>query len=181
MGIIILFIVLLSVLIIGFMATFIWAIIDYGSGEITPIMEDLGVISNTNLTTVAGYTFGTLDSIITSFNYIIAIIYLLSLVFVIVFVFISGYQPHPAFMGIFIALMFLLIFGCILISNMYQDFYTSDDEIGSRLKEQGILSYLILYSPVIMSFIAIISGIVMFTRQSSAEGGGVSYGGGYGA
>jgi len=179
-GIIIFFSVLFGVLIIGFGATLLWAVVDYASDELTPIFDGLGMVGDTNMTTVSGYSIDKLDTVIQSFNWIIAIMYLLLLVFTVVFIFISGYQPHPAFMGLFIAFMVLLIFGCIIISNMYEDFYTGNDDIASRLKEQGITSYLILYSPLIMSFIAIIGGIIMFTRQSNAEGGGVSYGGSYG-
>ena len=143
-GIIIFFSVLFGVVIIGFGAAFLWAIIDLASDEITPIMDELGMVEDINLSEGSGYAFGVLETGITSLNYLIAIMYLLALVFTLVFIFLSGYQPHPAFMGFFIALMVLLIIGCIIFSNMYQDFYTGNDDIGSRLKEQGITSYLIL-------------------------------------
>ena len=172
-GIIIFFSILLGVLILGFGAALLVGVIDYASDEITPIFNELGMVGDTNLTTVSGYTVDKVDTLVQSLGWVVAGMYLLCLVFTIVFIFLSGYQPHPAFMGLFIALMILLIFGCVIVSNMYQDFYSDNSDIGSRLKEQGIMSYMILYSPMIMGFIAIVGGIIMFTRQAMAEGGGV--------
>jgi ABC-type antimicrobial peptide transport system permease subunit len=92
-----------------------------------------------------------------------------------VFVLIVGYQPHPAYMALYFALMILLVFGCVIMSNMYQDIYTGTDEIATRLQEQTIMSYLILYSPFIMAMIAIIGGVLMFGIRSTGDG---TFGGG---
>jgi len=177
-GIILFFSVLLIVLIIGFIAVIVLAVIDIASDEITPIMTELGMVDNTNLSQAAEYSFGVVDTVVQSLPWIIALGYVMTLVFTLVFVFIVGYTPHPAFIALYIVLMFLLIFGCIIMSNVYQDIYTGTDELALRLQEQTIMSYLILTSPFIMSMIAIIGGILMFTRQSTSEGGGMQ--GGYG-
>ena len=177
-GIILFFSVLLIVLIIGFIAVIVLAVIDIASDEITPIMTELGMVDNTNLSQAAEYSFGVVDTVVQSLPWIIAVGYVMTLVFTLVFVFIVGYTPHPAFIALYIVLMFLLIFGCIIMSNVYQDIYTGTDELALRLQEQTIMSYLILTSPFIMSMIAIIGGILMFTRQSTSEGGGMQ--GGYG-
>ena len=176
MGIIIFFIILMTVLIIGFISVMVWSVVDIASDEITPIMLELGVVGDTNLSQAAEYTFGILDTFIQSLPWIVAVGYVLALVFTLVFVFVVGYNPHPAFIGLYLALMILLIFLCVIMSNMYQDIYTGDDDVASRLKEQTTMSYLILHSPFIMALIAIIGGILMFARQSNAEGGGGSFG-----
>ena len=100
----------------------------------------------------------------------------MTLIFSLVFIFIVGYNPHPAFIGFYFSLMLLLIFGCVIMSNMYQDIYTGTDDIATRLQEQTIMSYLILNSPFILAMIAAIGGILMFARQSSSEGGGGGFG-----
>jgi len=178
-GLIIFFSVLIIVLIIGFAAAIILSIIDYVSDEVTPIMEDLGVIegTSTNMSEYAGWGFGTLDTVVQSLPWVVALGYVMVLVFTLVFIFIIGYNPHPAFIGFYIALMLLLILGCIMMSNIYQDLYEGTDEIAIRLHDQTILSFLILHSPFVMAMIGIIGGILMFARQSSSEGGGV---GGFG-
>jgi len=172
LGIIIFFTILSFILVLAFVLALGWTIVDIASDEITPIMSDLGVVGESNLSEISGYTFEKLDTVVQSFNWIIAIMFVLSLGGSLVFIFISGYTSHPAFMGFFIVFMIFLIFLCVIMSNVYQDIYSVDDEIGSRLREQSITSFLILNSPMIMSFIAVIGGIIMFGRQSSSEGGG---------
>jgi len=177
-GIIIFFSVLLITLIIGFIAVMVWGVIDIASDELTPIMAELGMVDSVNMSEASQYSFGVADTFIQSLPWVIGFGYVLILIFTLVFVFIVGYTPHPAFIALYIMLMILLIFGCVIMSNIYQDIYTGTDELAERLQEQAMMSYLILYSPFIMSMIALIGGILMFTRQSATEGGGMS--GGFG-
>ena len=153
-GIILFFSVLLIVLILGFIATMVWGVIDIASDELTPIMTELGVVGETNLSEAAEYSFGVADTFVQSLPWIIGFGYVLVLIFTLVFVFIVGYSPHPAFIALYIALMILLIFGCVIMSNVYQDIYTGTDEIATRLQEQTMMSYLILHSPFILAMIA---------------------------
>jgi len=175
-GIIIFFILLMTILVLGFIAVMVVSVIDIASDAITPIMSDLGVVGSTNLSEVSGYTFEKGNTIVQALPWIIAIGYVLALVFTLVFVLVVGYNPHPAFIGLYLALMILLIFMCIIMSNMYQDIYTGGDDLAIRLQAQTTMSYLILHSPFIMAIIAVIGGIIMFTRQASAEGGGGGFG-----
>jgi len=178
-GIIFFFIILFVILILGFVTAILWSAIDIVSDEVTPIMEDLGVIGGANVSEASENTIGVADTFVQALPWIIAVGYVLALIFTLVFVFVVGYSPHPAFIAFYFMLMILLVFGCIIISNIYQDIYTGTDEMASRLQEQTILSYMLLYSPMIMFTIAIIGGILMFSRRSDSEGGG-SGGGGYG-
>jgi len=172
-GIILFFAALLLILIIGFMAVNIAGIVGYVSGEITPIMEDIGMVGETNLSSTAEQTFGVVDSIIQSVPMLVGFGYVMALIFTLVFVLVAGYNPHPAFIGFYVALMFLLVFGAIVMSNIYQDIYTGTDEIALMLQEQSLMSYLILYSPFLLSIIAIIGGIIMFgVNNSSSRSGG---------
>jgi len=176
-GIIFFFLALLTILIVGFMLVMVWSVVDIASDELTPIMTDLGMVDEVNLSQVGDYTFGVADKFTQSLPWIIIIGYVMALVFTLVFVFVVGYSPHPAFIGLYLALMVLLIFGAIIMSNMYQDIYTGTDELATRLQEQTTMSYLILQAPWVLGIIAIIGGILMFTRQGASEGGGT---GGYG-
>ena len=176
-GIIIFFSVLLISLIIGFIAVMSWAVIDIASDELTPIMSELGMVDNVNMSEASEYSFEVADTFVQSLPWVIGFGYVLVLIFTLVFVFIVGYSPHPAFIAFYIMLMILLIFGCVIMSNVYQDIYTGSDELATRLQEQTMMSYLILHSPFIMAMIALIGGVLMFTRQASSEGGGT---GGFG-
>ena len=178
-GIILFFLLLLVVLVLGFMGAMVWVVIDITNDALYPVMQDLGVVEgiDANISEYADYGFGVTNTFIASLPWLIAFGYVLTLVFTLVFVFLVGYTPHPAFMGLYFALMILLIFGCIIISNIYQDFYQGSTDISVRLKEQTIMSNLILRSPFIMALIGVIGGILMFARQSQSEGGAV---GGFG-
>ena len=172
-GILILVIVLFGILLVGFSLAIIVGVIDIVSDEITPIMTDLGMAGDsTNLSEYSEYSFGTLNTFVQALPWIVAAGYIMALIFTIVFIFVVGYTPHPAFIAFYFALMVLLILGCILVSNMYQDIYSGTDDLALRLQEQTTLSFLLLHSPFIMVMIMIIGGILMFTRQSVTEGGG---------
>jgi len=176
-GIIIFFSVIFIILILGFVAVMVWSVIDIASDEITPIMEDLGVVGDTNLSEASEVTFGITNTFVQALPWLISLAYIMALIFTLVFIFIVGYSPHPAFIGFYLMLMVLLILGCVIMSNMYQDIYTGTDDVALRLQEQTAMSYFILHSPLIMGIILIIGGILMFARQSSSEGGGT---GGFG-
>ena len=175
-GIILFFAVLLLVLVGGFVAVISWAVVDIAADELVPIMEELGMAGDSNISEYATYGIGTMNTVVQALPWVIAFGYIMVLIFSLVFIFIVGYNPHPAFIGFYFSLMILLIFGCVIMSNMYQDIYTGTDDIATRLQEQTIMSYLILHSPYIMAMIAIIGGILMFARQSASEGGGGGFG-----
>ena len=60
-------------------------------------------------------------------------------------------------------LTLILIIGCIFMSNIYEDIITTDDEFADVIKEHVLITYLILYSPAIMSILAFIAGIILFS------------------
>ncbi len=171
-GILIFAIVLFAIVLIGFGAAIVVGIFDIVSDEVTPIMTELGMAGSSNISEYAEYGFGTLNTFTQAVPWLVAAGYIMALIFTIVFIFIVGYNPHPAFIAFYFALMILLVLGCILVSNMYQDIYTGTDELALRLQEQTIMSYMLLHSPFIMIMIMLIGGLLMFTRQVSSEGGG---------
>jgi len=175
-GLILFFSAIIIVLIMGFVAVISWSIVDVVADELTPIMTELGMAGSSNISEYAEYGIGTANTFVQAMPWLIAFSYIMVLIFTLVFIFIVGYNPHPAFIGFYFALMILLIFGCVIMSNIYQDIYTGTDEIASRLQEQTIMSYLLLHSPFIMAMIAVMGGILMFARQSASEGGGGGYG-----
>ena len=171
-GILFFFIILFSILILGFMAIMVMSVVDFASDEVTPIMEEIGVVGDTNVSEAATYSFGMVDNFIQAAPWLIAFGYVLALIFSIVMVMGYNYNPNPAFIGFYIALILLLVLGSIIISNMYEDIYSGTDEISTRLQEQSAMSYLILYSPFIMSLIAFITGIFLFAGNRE-QGGGI--------
>jgi len=169
-GILFFFIILFSILIIGFVLVIATGVLGFASDEITPVMEGIGVVGDTNISQATTYTFGVTDTLIKSAPWLIAFGYIMALIFSIVLVMGYNYNPNPAFIGFYIALIFLLILGSIIISNTYEDIYTGTDEIALKMQSQTAMSYLILYSPFIMTLIAFITGIFLFAGNRETGG-----------
>ena len=169
-GILFFFIILFSILIIGFILVIATGVLGFASDEITPIMSEVGMIDDANFSQASTYTFGVTDTLIKSAPWLIALGYVMALIFSIVLVVGYNYNPNPAFIGFYIALIMLLILGSIIISNAYEDIYTGTDEISLKLQEQTAMSYLILYSPFIMTIIAFITGIFLFAGNREIGG-----------
>lgn len=172
-GIILFFLVLFTILIIGFIAAMVFGVVHYASGEITPIMEDLGMVGESNVSEYAQYSFGTLDTVLNSFGMIIGVAYVLALIGSIIFAASYSYSPSPVFIALYFGLILLLIMGSIIMSNMYENIYSGNDVIADELQDQTILSYMILYSPVILTIMAFITGIYIFAIRSSDGGSGI--------
>jgi len=136
-------------------------------------MQDIGMAGSTNVSQAAEYTFGTVDKLVGSLSWLLAFGYVAMLIFSIIFVVSYNFNPNPVFIGIYFVFVILLIFGAIILSNMYEDLYNSTDEvIGDGLKEQVAMSFMILHSPWILSLIAFIVGIYIFAGKQSEQQGG---------
>ena len=171
MGIILFFLILFTVLIAGFIGAMAIGIIDFASDQITPIMTEIGVVGPANVSEAAEYTFGVTNTFVQAMPWIFGFLYVAALVFSILFITVYGENPHPAYIGFYVMMIVLLIFGSIIMSNMYEEIYTANDEIADRLHDQLLISYMILYSPFILSLIALITGIYLFARPPEGAGG----------
>lgn len=171
-GIIVFFLILFTILIVGFIAAMATGIIGYASDELLPIMQEVGVSSGeANLSSAMNYTFDMGNNVVQAMPWVIGFSYVLMLIFSIVFIVVYKENPSPALMGFYVMMVFLLILGAIIMSNMYQDIYSGTDVIAERLQDQALMSYMILYSPFIMGLIAFIGGAIMFAGGNNDGGG----------
>ena len=170
-GIIFFFMILFAILILGFIGAVAVGILDYTSDTITPVMEDLGMIEDTNISEASTYTFGVIDGFTQAIPWLLALAYISALIFSIVFVLAYNTNPNPAFIGLYLGFIILLILGSIIISNAYEEIYNGTDDIASRLQDNIAMSYLILYSPFILTVIAFITGIYLFAGKQNETGG----------
>ena len=111
-GMIILFVLLLTIVIVGFIAVMVISSVDYVSDEMTPIMTDLGVIdadgANVNMSYVGEITFGNANKIVQALPWLVALSYGMVLVFCFIFVLGLDIPAHPVFMGFYFILIILL-------------------------------------------------------------------------
>lgn len=172
-GLLFFVIALLLVLILGFIGSIVVGLFDYAGDELQPIFADLGVVGDTNMSEVASYTITPANNFIQAMPWLVGFGYVVMLIFSMIFVITYETNPHPAFLGAYLFFVILIIFAAIIMSNMYENIYSGTDELGSRIREQTTLSYMILYSPTILTLIAIITGIFIFARPPEASGGGI--------
>lgn len=168
-GIIYFFVILFIILMLGFIAVIAVSVIDFASDTLTPELNTIGVVGTTNLSKVSSYAFGVGNTFIQNLPWLVALSYVAALVFSIVFAISMSYNPHPVFIGFYFLLIILLIFGSIVLSNMYENIYQQDNILSERLNDQPLLSHMILFAPVIFTVIAFVAGIYMFSRIG--EGG----------
>jgi len=163
MLIIMFFVFLFLILFAGFVMVIGSSVINFIFDVAVPELNDLGMIGPSNFTEIAEITINPLNNIIQNFTWITGVLYMMMLVGSIGMAFAIKNSPSKWLMGFYFLLALILIMGSILISNIYEDFYDDGGDLGDRLKEHTILSFMILYSPMIFSFIVFINGIVLFS------------------
>jgi len=163
MIIILFFFLLFSILFIGFMMVVGSAILNWTFDIAVPELDSLGVIGDTNMTDVASYTLTPLNTLVQSFTWLTGVLYVMMLIGSIGIVFIFKATPSRWLIAFYFGLALILIMGSIFMSNIYEDFYDGGDELADRLKEHTLLSYMILYSPVILTVIVFATGIILFS------------------
>ena len=155
----ILFMIMITGLIIGLGGVSVkWAV-----DTIAPELTGLGMAGDANLSSIGTTVVTPIKSVVDSFSWLSGIVYFFAIILMLGLGFAFRMTGNKWLMAIFFACMFLLIIGSIFISNIYQDFYDDGREIGARLHEFALLSFLMLYSPIIMCVIGFVSGIIMFT------------------
>jgi len=160
---------LVLILILGFLFIVGNAILNWTFDIATPELVDLGVIDSVNMTDIASYTITPLNNVVQSIGWVIAVLYIMALVGTLAFVVIMRASPSRWLMGLYIALMIILVIACMFMSNIYEEFRTGTDDLAVRLQEQTLLDYMILYSPAIFTIIGFIGGAIMFSGIASEE------------
>jgi len=169
------FIALGVILFAGFGLALLGGILGFVGDEITPIMNEVASTSGIDgMNDSVNSTFGVGNTIVQSLPVLVGLGYILALIFSLGVVFVYRITANPIYIGLYFAMIILLFLGAVLVSNAYQDLYEGNDEIALSLQEQGMMSYLLLYSPFIICFIAMVTGILMFARPSEQEYGGYS-------
>lgn len=165
-GIIIVIGVLFLLLILGLGMAFGGIVIDWVFDEVTPTMTTIGMVDTTNFSSIATSTITPLNTLTDSFKWMSGVLYVMALLGLLGLSFAFRVTGNKWLMAFFFISMFMLVIASIFISNIYEDFYDDSGDVGDALHEYTLLSYMILYSPVIMCVIGFVSGIIMFTGDS---------------
>jgi len=161
--------ILFVIMFVGFMMVVGSSVINWTADIVTPELTSLGMIESTNLTEIAGYTITPANNVVQNLKWVAGIVYVLLLLSSLGFAMAFRGTSEKWLLGFYVALMLILVLGAIFMSNIYEDFYDDSEDLGDRLKEHTILSFLILYSPMVMSIVGFIGGIILFSGRPEEE------------
>ena len=141
-----------------------WGVTKTATDEIFPVLMDLGeIVPGYNNTATMDMAIGPVESIINNAGLMIGLLYIVGIIGMLSFAFIFRDNYNGWVIALFIVSIMVLIVTCISVSQMYEELYLGQDEIGSALRDASLISYLIIYSPVILTIVAFIAGIILFT------------------
>lgn len=151
---------------VGFGVAILIGIINIASDEIIPEIEGIGTVDdNINITEYAEYTTTPIETLINSFSWMGGLAYMIGIFGLFALAITYRVSMNRIFIFIFFAFALLLLMMSMFMSNIYEEFYNDTDELAVELKDQVLLSWLILYSPMIFAVVIFISGIILFTGQ----------------
>ena len=131
--------------------------------EITPAVQSIGSAGGSNITEYSNYVLEPLNTVYEDFYWLTGIFYIFALMALLIFSYGYRLTVNPIYVTFFFLLAILLVFASIYISNMYEDLLEGNNDISVRLEQQTIITFLLVYSPIIMSIIIFLAGIIMFT------------------
>lgn len=166
-GIVIVVGLIFLALIVGFLMVVGSAVTNWVADEVVPEFQGIGSlgIGEANLTEVAEYTINPANNLIQSLTWFTGVIYVLMLVGCLGVSYMIRDSPNKWLVGFFFLCMLILVLGSVFISNMYEDFYNGSDSFSLILREHTILSFMILYSPMINTILGFVAGFILFSGR----------------
>lgn len=158
--------ILFIILFLGFMMAVGSSLLNWIFDIAAPELSSLGSVGATNFTEIASYTITPANNIIQNFTWMTGVLYVMMLIGSLGMAFVVRTSPSKWLIGFYFLTVLILILGAIFMSNIYEDFYDDSGDLGSLLREHKILSYMILYSPSIFTFLAFIMGIILFSGMT---------------
>ena len=138
-------------------------VLDMVLDEVVPEISNLGVVGETNLTEIAGYTVSPVNSVLQTFTWMGGLFYVFALIIIFALAFSYRATGEGWLIPFFILMVIMMTVMCILMSQIYAGFHDGDDELAEKLQEQTLLSFMILYSPAIISMFSLIAGLILFS------------------
>ena len=154
--------ILLTLIVAGGMIG--WGVVKSATDVIIPEFNAIGDIgAGGNVSEYTEMTTTPLSSIIDNFALLMGLIYIVGIMGLLSYSFIFRDNLNGWVVALFFVSIMLLIVMCIAVSQFYEEFYLGQDELGTLLRSASVASFLIINSPVIMTIIAFLSGIILFS------------------
>lgn len=165
------FIIIAVLLVVSLFIAMGTSIITIVADAIIPEIQKIGVVDGGgNISEYADYGLKPVNIMIDSLSWFGGVIYMIALFGL--FGIAIGYKITLSkwLIGMYILLAIMIIIMSIFISNIYEDLYQDSTEFGENIREQTLLSFLILQAPLILSITIFASGIILFSGLGQEEG-----------
>jgi len=149
---------LAAVLTIGF------GVVKSATDVIIPEFASIGDVgAGGNVSEYVAMTTTPLNNIIGNLGLMIALLYIIGIVGVLSYAFIFKDNFNGWVVAFFLVSVMLMIITSIAISQYYEEFHNGQDELGEILRSASLVSYLIIYSPTVLTIVAFIAAAILFT------------------
>jgi len=161
-------VILFSLILVGIMAfglvmTVTGTVVKMTTEKVIPGVIGVGSTTDLNVGGKADDAANILEQGANLMPMLMGIIYLLSILGTFGLAFAFRMQGDKYLLVLYFLLSIIVIFASILVSNIYQNFYESGGLFGNELQEATLLSWLMLYSPLIFVIITFIGATLMFS------------------
>lgn len=131
-----------------------------------PELTAIGSVGDANVTEAVDIAIVPVNTFVQNLTWMTGVVYVFGIMGILGLAFAFRATGSKWLMGLFFALVLILIIATIFLSNIYEDIENDGSELSLRLKEHTMLSFLVLYSPAIISIIAFVAGIILFSGAS---------------
>ena len=143
-----------------------WGVVKIGKDEIVPELLEIGEVSpGINISEHIEKVTTPITIIIDNLGLIMGLIYILGIVGLLSYAYLMRTNVNGCVIALFVVSVLLVIISAIAVSQFYEEFYLSQDDLGEILRTASLVSYLIIYSPVILTIVAFIAAIILFTGE----------------
>lgn len=146
------------------------SILNFVADTVVPELTGIGMVGGSNVTEAVDITITPVNTVIQNFQWVAGLMYIFGIIGIFGIAYGFRSSGEKWLIGLFIAMVLILVISSIFVSNIYEEFQDGSDDLAMRLKEHALLSYMLLYSPVIISLVAFLAGIILFGGNQEGLG-----------
>jgi len=155
---------IIMVLIVGGIVLVIGSgILTFVGDTVNDVTSTLGVQGDTNLSHASDVSIGIVNNSLQMLKWGSGILLFFALMGILIFSFSIRLQPNGFMIVLYILMVLIFVMTAIYMSNVYEEFIKGRDDIASELKEMPMASFIILYMPHIITIIAFLGGVIIFS------------------
>jgi len=141
-----------------------WGAVKEATDIIIPELASVGEVQpGSNFSEYAAKVTTPTNTIIQNIGLFVGFLYIIGILGILTFAYIFRTNLNGWVIALFVVSVMLLIACSILLSNGYENFHDANDDIGETLRSETLTSFLIINSPVILTLVSFIAGIILFT------------------